>query len=130
MKLLLLLLLVCSAAYARVGEKYSDFTKRIAQEEGAKKMGLGDIALATHQVNGMTVNLTINNGEIVSESYSPIEQKMIENFFADQKLSLEKKAETATQINFAESKGGLLAVYKKEKKQLSIFTLTEFLKKK
>jgi hypothetical protein len=120
MKTLLLLLALSLTLSARVGEKYSDYAKRIGQAEKAEKLGLGEIAHAPHEVNGIKVGLGINNGVITAEAYTPIEPERIEAILAEQDLGFKKSKETATQIVYVGKNELHSATYNKDKKKLAI----------
>lgn len=113
MKALLFLLLGCSIACARVGEKYADFKKRIGVEPIAEKAH-GKLILSMFG-GDVKVLVEVVDGTISTESYFPIDMRQAEALIQKQKngLLLRKKEgawSDAADTVFAVFKEGTLMI--------------------
>jgi hypothetical protein len=81
MKLALLLLIPCIAS-ARVGEKYSDFTKRVNVPPSYERTHKNGLIEATYRVNDIIVMLQIVDGTISTETYGNVTKEQAEGLIA------------------------------------------------
>jgi hypothetical protein len=73
MKTALPLLLLCSTvAFARVGEKYEDFVKRVGKAERIESAAKGSTVRYEHKFNGITITAIVEGGLIRHEDYMPV----------------------------------------------------------
>jgi len=127
MKPLLLLFVLSLPLSARIGEKYSDFAKRLEQPEKPKSHGGAIMEEVTHSINSGTVRLLIHNRykhgveqrRVLSEWYSSVTVQRAEAILAFQNVDFKKDAESSEFIDYR-GKEGTMAIYYKEKKVLYV----------
>lgn len=72
MRIALVLLALCSVCLGRVGEKYAEFKKRVGVAPTTETDYRNGLIEAFYAKDGVTVIVSVANGVISSESYSPV----------------------------------------------------------